>query len=145
MFGWLFHPGRSLKRGLRNEARGWNHTNFLGKPKRSMSMRQFSANMAGVGPRESRLNAAFREVRKLKREIKNKDNQILQMKRINKAQKPMKTDQVNEGTYAYYNAGLKRVMALLNSGGAWDKVMVPGIRAEVNGLLGTNSQWRSKR
>ncbi|MGI9486841.1 MAG: hypothetical protein ACR2RF_13375 [Geminicoccaceae bacterium] len=95
--------------------------------------------------RRTALDACRAKVKRLEAIIKQKNNEIRQLKRINKAQQPMKDDQVNPGSYAYYQAGLKRILALLNSRGDWAKDMVPGIRREVNGMLGTNNQWDSKR
>lgn len=135
MLGWLFHPGRTAQRRLRKEARGWNHTNAFNfmKPARKPPRRSTA------------LDACRAKVKRLEAIIKQKNNEIRQLKKINAAQKPMKDDVVNEGTYAYYKAGLQRIMALLNSRGDWSKEMVPGIRREVNGMLGSNIEWDAKR
>jgi len=131
MFGWLFGGG---KRKRRAKDPGWNHTNAFNFAKPSRAPRR------GTG-----LDKCRAKVKRLEAIIKQKNNEIMQLKRINKAQQPMKDDVVNEGTYAYYQAGLKRIMALLNSRGDWADVMVPGIRREVNGMLGTNIEWDAKR
>ena len=132
------------------EARSWKRTNPLaaigraraGKP---MTMEQMVKKRFGAGRAPSHLQLAYRTIRKLRAEITQLKNQIWQLKKINAAQKPMKDDVVNEGTYAYYKAGLQRIMALLNSRGDWSKEMVPGIRREVNGMLGSNIEWDAKR
>lgn len=131
MFGWLFGPA---KRRLRKEARGWKHTNAFNFAKPARAPR-----------RSTGLDACRAKVKRLEAIIKQKNNEIRQLKKVNKAQQPMKGDVVNEGTYAYYQAGLQRIMGLLNSRGDWSKVLVPGIRREVNGMLGTNIEWDAKQ
>jgi len=133
------------------EAKSWTRTNPIasigraraGKP---MTMRQMVKKMgAGQASAPSHLQRAYNTIRKLRAEIKQLKNRIWQLEKINAAQKPMNGDQVNPGSYAYFQATGKRILDLLNSNQDWSKVMVPGIRREVNGMLGSNNQWDAKR
>lgn len=111
-----------------------------------MTMDQMVRRMgAGQARAPSALQRAYAENRRLRAKIKQLKNEIQQLKKINKAQQPMAGDQVNPGSYKYYQAGLQRIMGLLNSRGDWSKVLVPGIRREVNGMLGTNIEWDAKQ
>ena len=128
MFRWLLG---GAKRRLRKEARGWNHTNAFNfmKP-------------AQKPPRRSTaLDACRAKVKRLEAIIKQKNNEIRQMKKINAAQQPMKDDQVNPGSYAYYQAGLKRILALTMKRQRLSTHTMPAIRAECNGMLGTNVEF----
>ena len=131
MFGWLFHPGKAAKRRLRKEARGWNHTNAFNFMKPARAPR-----------RSTGLDKCRAKVKRLEAIIKQKNNEIRQLKKINAAQKPMKGDQVNEGTYAYYQAGLKRILAITMKRQRLSTYTMPEIRAEVNGMLGTNVEFK---
>lgn len=132
MLGWLFHPGKAAKRRPRKEARGWNHTNAFNfmKPARKPPRRSTA------------LDACRAKCKRLEAIIKQKNNEIRQLKKINAAQKPMRGDQVNEGTYAYYQAGLKRILAITMKRQRLSTYTMPEIRAEVNGMLGTNVEFK---
>jgi hypothetical protein len=114
MFGWLF-------KAARKEARGWNHTNFF--------------NAAKPARRQKNTRRRSHRIRDLQKIIKQKNNEIMQLKRINKAQKPMADSGVSTGTYRLYQAGLKEIAKL-----TWKQqrliFTMPEIRTVVEGLLG---------
>ena len=124
------------------EAQSWTRSNPIKQIAvarsggRSKSFRQFSARLAGVGRAESALHAAYRENRALRAEVKQLKNTLRLERKAERMNRPMKSDQVNQGTYEYYQAGLKRVMALTMKRQRLSTHTMPQIRAELDGLLG---------
>ena len=123
MFGWLF-------KAAKKEAKGWNHTNFLMPDKRTR----------GRNDRRHKALSALRQCQaekaQLKAKIKQLNNQIMQLKKINKAQAPMPNSGVNVGTYQLYQQGFKRILQITYKRQRLSTYTMPEIRAVCDEMLG---------
>lgn len=125
MFGWLFHPGKAAKRRLRKEARGWNHTNAFNFAKPARAPR-----------RSTGLDKCRAKVKRLEAIIKQKNNEIRQLKKVNKAQQPMADSGVNTGTYQLYQKHFKNILAITMKRQRLSTYTMPEIRRECDAALG---------
>lgn len=132
------------------EAKSWTRTNPFasigraraGKP---MTMRQMVKKMgAGQSRAPSHLQRAYNTIRKLRAEIKQLKNQIMQLKKINKAQAPMADSGVSTGTYRLYQSGFKRIIAVTMKRQRLSTYTMPEIRAICDEMLGLSKPTEFK-
>ena len=122
MFGWLFGGG---KRRRRKRDPGWNHTNafnFMKPPK--------------APKRKTALRACQAKVKRLEAIIKQKNNEIRQLKKINQAQKPMADSGVNAGTYRLYQQHFRQIIAITMKRQRLSTYTMPEIRGVCDAALG---------
>jgi len=133
MFGWLF-------KAARKEARGWNHTNFFNaaKPARRAPSRWNPMR------RRTALDAAREKIKRLEDIIKQKNNTIRQLKKVNKAQAPMADSGVNTGTYRLYQQHFRNILAITQKRQRLSTYTMPEIRRECDAALGLSKPTEFK-
>ncbi len=140
MFGWLF--GSAPKK----RQRGWNDANpfrdigeGMGKGPRRRG--------GGGGRRQARPNRCPRcptledRIAKLKQENSRLRAENAKLKRRKDRPKGAST----RGSPEYYREVLYRILGILNTRARFSDYHIPLIREEVNGALGKNTGWDSKK